>query len=158
MTRKSARKSARLNIPVLAEQVFNETRGKRQLVEDDVSLCDFIRREYGYNLTLKRVEDVRKVMDELEAAEDEKENKVNVIVVLDCRSASPFEPNHVRAYKDTPKGRELAEKVFREWVEDARGDRDEEDDKDESFDLDAVVDEGYYEMGEGFIAKIETNT
>jgi hypothetical protein len=119
-------------------------------------------------LTKQDFTSVRAKLIELQAAHDEKEHSADVVVVMDCRTASPFNPNHVKAYKNTPTGKKLAEATFREWVESVRDDTesldddeatgDPEIDADTKFDMDAVVADGVYEIGEGFIAMFETNT
>jgi uncharacterized protein with NAD-binding domain and iron-sulfur cluster len=144
-------KKRRTNFEI-ATNVFNEARGKPALIEDDVSLCSFILKLEGIDITLKRAEKIREEMVNIEHDEAVEDNKADVVVVLDCRTASPFNPEHVKAFKNNSRGRELAEETFREWVK-------EQDVNDEMTDtqMDAIVNDGVYELGEGFIAMIETN-
>lgn len=162
-------KKSKPDFTKLATDTFNDTRGKPALVEDDVSLCQYISRQYGVELTLKQAEQVRAEMDRIEHEEAMAENKVSVVVVMDCRTADPFNPNNVIAFKDTIRGKQLAEEFFREWVNDARDGQEDDNEVDETtgrddidnppdtFDMDQVVSDGLYEIGEGFIAMFETN-
>ena len=116
-----------------------------------MSLCAFIKKEYSIDLTLEQAEKVRELIDEMESAEAEEDNKVDVVIVLDCRTSDPFNPVHVKAYKKTERGMELAKETFLEWIESVAERKLTEKEKSE------VVSEGLYEVGEGFIAMMNTN-
>jgi len=71
---------------------------------------------------------------------------VNVIEVLDGNN---FNVASLRSYPDTPEGNQAAEKVFRQLVE-------QTGDDDNKADLDSLVEDGYCEIGSGFIALVHS--
>lgn len=140
----------RIDYNDLAAKLLDK-RPRWTLIEDDVSLCSYVSRELGVELTVGQAGKLRKLYEPMEEEAAEKEEKVSCVIVLDCKEADPFNPVHVKAYRDTPRGRKLAEETFREWVEEATG-----DDKLSDSEIKSIVDSGLFEVGEGFIALVNT--
>lgn len=74
------------------------------------------------------------------------------IVVIDCKDPNKIDLT-VKVYLDTPEGNAEAEATFEEWVQQAAGEAFAIEDKVGQREiLDAALENGYYEVGEGFIA------
>ena len=55
----------------LAARVCNEVRGNEQLIEDDVSLCDYVSRQFGTELTLAQAAELRTALENYDEKEDD---------------------------------------------------------------------------------------
>ncbi len=73
---------------------------------------------------------------------------LNTVNVIDCKKAEDFAVEGLKSYPDTPEGNKAAEATFREWVKEAADPSNPLSDED----LEAAVEDGMFEVGEGFIA------
>ena len=72
-----------------------------------------------------------------------KGQSLRTVNVIDCTNTEDFAVQQVRSFPENDEGNANAEALFKEWVAEAGGDED---------DLPAALDDGKFEIGEGFIA------
>lgn len=82
---------------------------------------------------------------------------LNVVMVIDCTDKENVNFDSIKAFPDTTEGNKKAEKIFRELVKEASynhavncGDPKMSEATDE--DIDMMLDDGIYELGDGYIA------
>ena len=82
---------------------------------------------------------------------------MQAVIVIDCKDKETMGFEHVKAFEDTPEGNQQAEATFCEWVEQAAGDvLSIEDVAGRKQFLNDRLEDGYYEVGDGFIAILHT--
>lgn len=77
--------------------------------------------------------------------------KLNAVLVIDCTKADDPAFEHIAAFSDDKEGNAEAEALFEEWVRSAADPA--------SFteeDMDTALENGLYEVGEGYIALTHT--
>jgi hypothetical protein len=85
------------------------------------------------------------------------EGPVNAVIVIDCKDKETMAFEHVKAFPETPEGNEKAEDLFREWVsEAAQSELAIEDVAGRKQFLSDRLEDGYYEVGDGYIAILHT--
>ncbi len=117
-------------------------------IEDDVSLCSYVSRTQGVELTLREADKVREALNKLEEEEDRLGESIPTHVVIDCKDAAEADFNKIVTFPATTEGRAAAEALFKAWVEETM-------DPDDPFDdaqIDAFIADGKCEIGEGYIA------
>jgi hypothetical protein len=122
-------------------------------LEDSISLCSYVARQFGDELTLDEVSQVEDFMYQLENADKLAAASIKAITVIDCTDAENFEVQHARSFNDDPEGEAAARATFGEWVHDAQA---EGEDKLPDRELDQLFAVGKYEVGEGYIAVIHS--
>ncbi len=101
------------------EQVAQKVMSGNPFWHEIGNLQSYVRTCFSTRLSPKQSSELRVVLARLQQEKDDQEERVKVVIVLSARNGDPFTPQHISAFRDTPKGVKLAEKTFREWVEEA---------------------------------------
>lgn len=78
------------------------------------------------------------------------EEVMNCVLVIDCKVATDPQFEQIKAFSDDKVGNAAAENLFREWVQAASPEPISKED------MDTLLDNGLYEVGEGYIAITHT--
>lgn len=73
---------------------------------------------------------------------------VGTVNVIDCKKAEDFAVEGLKSFPDTPEGNKAAEALFVEWVKQSADPANLPSEED----LEAALEDGIFEIGEGFIA------
>lgn len=76
--------------------------------------------------------------------------KLNAVLVIDCKKADDPQFDAIAAFSDDKEGNAEAEALFEEWVREAGGENFTDED------MDTALENGLYEIGEGYIAITHT--
>ena len=77
--------------------------------------------------------------------------KMNTVNVIKFASGTDYQIDALESHPDTPDGNKDAEATFQAWVRKAKGDEEESDEE-----MDACLDDGICEVGEGAIVIVHS--
>jgi hypothetical protein len=129
------------------------------MIEDGISICSYVARTLGIELTIAEVDKVEKFMDELNETNEQRERfakmAIDAIVIVDCSDENSMSINTVKVFPNNAFGIEAANATFAEWVNEVRGDN--EDEPLSKEEMQQAIDDGIYRIGSGFIMMISSS-
>lgn len=129
------------------------------MIEDGIAICSYVSRTLSVELTVAEVDKVEKFMDEIFEINERRDRiakmAIDAIVIIDCSDERTMSINSVRVFTNNAFGIEAAHATFADWVNEARGDNENEPLSDEE--MQAAIDAGIYHMGGGFIMMVSSS-